>query len=118
MSVETKFVKKTSYKQEFSINYHVNQLLKDVEWKEHCYIPTMASRHLFEAIMDTYDLDECTVYDLVLSYRTYPSAITKTKKVVRIDRSDKDMILEGRVIREKEKGTSRPLTLADLTLHL
>jgi hypothetical protein len=112
------YCKKTSYQQNFSDNYHVNQLLRDGEWMETCYLPDMCPRHLFEAIKDTYDLEDDIVYDLVVSYKTYPTANTNTSKVIRIDRKDKDRVLEGRLIRTKAKGTARQLTLKDLTLHL
>jgi hypothetical protein len=78
----------------------------------------LCPRHLFEAIKDTYDLEDDTMYDLVVSYRTYPTPTTNTIKVICIDRKDKERVLEGRMIREKAKRRACQLFLKDLTLSL
>ena len=59
---------KTTHHQRFSINYHVNQLIKDGEWKETCFMPGMVTWQLFEALQDTYDLEDDTVFSLALTY--------------------------------------------------
>ena len=71
--------KKLSYHQKFADNYHVNQMITNGDWLDLCFVPDMLSSHLFECIMDTYDLDEEIGKKLVLSYSTYPTRRTNTK---------------------------------------
>ena len=56
-----KETKNTTHYQRFSINYHIIQLIKDVEWKETCFMPGMVTWQLFEALQDIYDLEDDTV---------------------------------------------------------
>jgi hypothetical protein len=37
----------------------------------------MSAWHLFEAIGETYDLEDITTYDMVVTFRTYPTARVK-----------------------------------------
>ena len=67
--------------------------------------------------MDTYDLDEEIGKKLVLSYSTYPTRRTNTKKMVRVDHTDVSKILD-RSIRTAAGGESRPITMSDFTLHV
>ena len=70
-----KETKSTTHYQRFSINYHIIQLIKDVEWKETCFMPGMVTWQLFEALQDIYDLEDDTVFSLVLTYRQGLGAI-------------------------------------------
>ena len=80
-------------------------------------MPGMLAWQLFETLQDTYDLKDDTVHSLVLSYCTYTSAIVKTIKVVRLDRSSLDVI-NSINIRTKKGGPLRKIHLDDLTLHV
>ena len=114
---KTVLTKQLCYNQKFSENYHINQLIKSGEWKTTCYIPKMCAWQLFEAIGDTYCIYDDKTYDMVCSYRTYPTKTGKTVKVVRIDRSSETPLCDIR-FRPKCKGRTRPLTLDDITLHI
>ena len=109
--------KTATHHQIFSVNYHINQLIKDGEWKGTCVMPVMEPWQLFETIQDTYDLDDNVVFSLVLTYRTFSSTGTKTKKVVHLDRSSK-LKLDTIDIHTKKGGTTRKINLDDLTLHV
>ena len=80
-------------------------------------MPGMLAWQLFETLQDTYDLEDDTVHSLVLSYHTYTSAITKTIKVVRLDKNSLDVI-NSINIRTKKGGSLRKINLDDLTLHV
>jgi hypothetical protein len=112
-----KVAKKLSYHQKFADNYHVNQLIVDGDWLDLCFIDDMKPSHLFESIMDAYDLDEEIGTDLILSYCTYPTRRTNTKKTVRVDYSDGHKILD-RTIRTDAGGEARPIIMSDFTLHV
>ena len=116
VSRQTK-TKKLTHHQHFSVNYHVNQLIKDGEWKEACFLPGMVGWELFETLQDTYDLEDDIVFSLVLTYRTFTTDKTKTIKVVRINRAS-NLVINDIDIRTKEGGPIRKIHLDDLTLHV
>jgi hypothetical protein len=109
--------KKTTHHQRFSDSYHINQLLKEGEWKKTCFMPGMETWQLFDAVQQTYDLDDDVLFSLVLSYHHYNSDKTKTKTVVRLNRESKDVI-NLIDIRTKHGGPLRKIHLDDLTLHV
>jgi hypothetical protein len=109
--------KACSYNTKFSQNYHINQLIKSGEWKTTCFMDSMLPWQLFEAIGETYDLEDYITFDMVCSYRTYTTVRSKKTKVVRLDRKF-DKTLSDVLIRPVAKGRTRPLTIEDITLHV
>ena len=109
--------KQVTHHQRFSVNYHINQLIKDGEWKEACLLPGMVGWQLFETIQDTYDLEDDVGLSLVLTYRTFNTDKVKNIKVIRVDRSSSKEILDLD-IRTEQGGPLRKIKLDDLTLHV
>ena len=109
--------KALSYNQQFSSDYHVNQLLKQGEWRVNCFTSKMTCWHLFEAIGETYHLDDDITYDMVCTYRTYPTEKTKRMQLVRLDRTD-ERVLTDIDIRLTKFGRTRKLTFDDINIHV
>ena len=72
--------KTTTYHQRFSVNYHLNQLIKQGEWKETCFMPGMLAWQLFETLQDTYDLEDDTVHSLVTWHRPWHHGQNKASR--------------------------------------
>ena len=79
-------------------------------------MPGMATWQLFDALQDTYNLDDDTTLSLVLTYHTYVSDNTKNIKVVRLDR-DSTTVIDNIDICTKEGRSLRKICLDNLTLH-
>ena len=109
--------KKLSYSQRNKDSYHINCLLVDCKWHEFCFMPDMLPFHLFLCLQDTYNLEEDITEELVLSYTTYSTQQTNTKKIVRLDWDDKDLILNHQ-IHTVPGGSDWPIELTDFTLHV
>ena len=110
--------KALTYNQKISTNYHINQLInKSGEWKTSCYIDKMCAWQLFESMGDVYCIDDNITFDMVCSYRTYPTATAKNVKVVRVDRTNDTPLCDIK-FRPDKNGRIRGLTLDDIILHV
>ena len=112
---ETYPATKNSYNSNLSTNVHINNALKNGDWRSlvspYEYHHEALTCELFDMVQECYKLD--TSLDLCFSYQTY-TASGRTQKWVRITSG---FVLKDRLIFPKPDGQQRELTFDDITLH-
>jgi hypothetical protein len=111
--------KRVSYNSYFSDLYHINNLLKNDEWRFTSTIDkkTTTVQKLVNEINNSYNLDPCIAKGLSFSYHSYNSGYSKAVERLVLEENGADLILGNRSLIDKN-GKIKQVVLDDIDTHV